>query len=64
MNPRMKLTAGQAAAYLHVSRSTLKRMRADGTGPVWFQPGDAVNSPCLYEVADLDRWAASRMRGR
>ena len=34
----------------------MERMRADNTGPVWFKAGDAINSPCLYEVADLDRW--------
>ncbi|MBU9069353.1 hypothetical protein KSX19_05430 [Bifidobacterium longum] len=36
--------------------STLKRWRADNTGPTWFKATDAINSPCLYEVADLDRW--------
>ena len=34
----------------------MERMRVDNTGPVWFKAGDAINSPCLYEVADLDRW--------
>ncbi|MBV3546737.1 helix-turn-helix domain-containing protein [Bifidobacterium longum] len=56
MNPRAKLTVKQAAQYLHVSVSTLKRWRADNTGPTWFKATDAINSPCLYEVADLDRW--------
>lgn len=34
----------------------MERMRADGTGPTWFKAGDAINSPCLYELADLDMW--------
>ena len=38
------------------SQRQMERMRADNTGPVWFKAGDAINSPCLYEVADLDRW--------
>lgn len=56
MNPRAKLTVKQAAKYLHVSVSTLKRWRANKTGPTWFKATDAINSSCLYEVADLDRW--------
>lgn len=63
MSPRVKLTVRQAARYLHVSESTLKRMRSDGNGPAWFKAGDAVNSPILYEVADLDMWIRSR-KGR
>ena len=38
----------------------MERMRADNTGPVWFKAGDAINSPCLYEVADLDRWVTEQ----
>ena len=60
MNPRSKLTVKQAAQYLHVSASTLKRWRADNTGPTWFKATDAINSPCLYELADLDMWLAAR----
>lgn len=60
MNPRVKLTTAQAAKYLNISQRQLERMRADGTGPVWLKRGDAVNSPCLYEVADLDTWVRLR----
>ena len=56
MNPRAKLTTAQAARYLHKSQRQMERMRADGTGPTWFKSGDAINSPCLYELADLDMW--------
>ena len=64
MNPRAKLTTEQAAIYLGVSSRTMERMRADNRGPEWFKAGDAINSPCLYEVADLDMWVLARKRGR
>ena len=64
MNPRAKLTTAQAAKYLHRSQRQMERMRSAGTGPEWFKAGDAINSPCLYEVDDLDRWVASRKDGR
>ena len=38
----------------------MERMRADNTGPVWFKAGDAINSPCLYELADLDMWVKTQ----
>lgn len=60
MNPRTKLTTAQAARYLHVSVSTLKRYRACRKGPTWMKPGDGINSPVLYEVADLDQWVNGR----
>ena len=56
MNPRAKLTTAQAARYLHKSQRQMERMRADGTGPTWFKSSDAINSQCLYEIADLDMW--------
>lgn len=56
MNPRAKLTTAQAARYLHKSQRQMERMRADGTGPTWFKSGNAINSPCLYKLADLDMW--------
>lgn len=64
MNPNAKLTTAQAAKYLHQSQRQMERMRNDGTGPEWFKAGDAINSPCLYVVADLDRWVAARKDGR
>lgn len=60
MNPRAKLTTAQAATYLHKSQRHLERMRSDNTGPVWFKAGDAINSPCLYELADLDMWVKTQ----
>lgn len=60
MNPMAKLTTAQAATYLHKSQRQMERMRADNTGPVWFKAGDAINSPCLYELADLDMWVKTQ----
>lgn len=60
MNPRAKLTTAQAARYLGVSQRRMERMRAEGNGPTWFKAGDAINSPCMYEVADLDMWVRTQ----
>lgn len=60
MNPHKKLTTAQAALYLGLSVSTLKNLRASGEGPAWFKPTDAINSPVLYEVFDLDTWVRER----
>lgn len=62
MNPRAKLTTRQAASYLGVSARTMERMREENRGPSWFKAGDAFNSPCLYELADLDMWVRARKR--
>lgn len=62
MNPRAKLTTKQAALYLGVSTRTMERMREENRGPSWFKSGDATNSPCLYELADLDMWVLVRKR--
>ena len=35
-------------------------MRGDGTGPIWFKAGHAINSPCMYEVGDLDVWVRTQ----
>lgn len=64
MNPRAKLTTRQAARYLGVSPRTMERMREEDRGPSWFKAGDAFNSPCLYELADLDMWVLARKRRR
>ena len=60
MIPRAKLTTAQAARYLGVSQRQMERMRGDGTGPIWFKAGDAINSPCMYEVGDLDVWVRTQ----
>ncbi|KFI52621.1 helix-turn-helix domain-containing protein [Bifidobacterium biavatii] len=60
MTQRERLTTAQAAQYLGLSQRQMERMRADGVGPIWFKAGDAINSPCMYEVTDLDVWARQR----
>lgn len=60
MNPRAKLTTAQAARYIGLSKRQLERMRDAGDGPVWFKAGTAINSPCMYEVGDLDVWIRQR----
>jgi predicted DNA-binding transcriptional regulator AlpA len=51
------LRTPEAARYLSLSGRTLEKHRTYGTGPVYRKLGGAV----VYEVADLDAWAA---RGR
>ncbi|KFI84474.1 hypothetical protein BREU_1248 [Bifidobacterium reuteri DSM 23975] len=60
LSPRAKLTTAQAARYLHLSQRQMERMRGDGTGPIWFKAGDKINSPCMYEVYDLDVWVRTQ----
>lgn len=60
MNPRTKLTTAQAAKYIGLSQRQMERMRAEGGGPVWFKAGNAINSPCMYEVGDLDMWVRAK----
>ncbi|KFI90955.1 hypothetical protein BISA_1934 [Bifidobacterium saguini DSM 23967] len=60
MNPKTKLTTAQAARYVGMSKRQMERMRCDGTGPTWFKAGDAINSPCMYELADLDMWVKTQ----
>ncbi|QTB91447.1 hypothetical protein BSD967_03220 [Bifidobacterium saguini] len=43
-----------------MSKRQMERMRCDGTGPTWFKAGDAINSPCMYELADLDMWVKTQ----
>lgn len=62
MNPRAKLNAKQAAKYLGVSESLLRKWRSEHYGPVFYRPTDAPNCPVLYEVADLDMFVARRKR--
>ena len=46
----------QAATYLGVSRRSLEKWRLTGAGPVFRRFGRRR----LYNVADLESWAASR----
>ena len=53
---RMYLTTGEAARYIGLSPSTLKRYRVAGGGPVYHRLGGRVR----YRRDDLDEWAAER----
>ena len=48
----------EAAAYLGISVSTLAKLRLTGKGPRYVKLGRRV----LYDVRDLEAWAASRKR--
>ncbi|WP_390458717.1 MULTISPECIES: helix-turn-helix transcriptional regulator [Bifidobacterium] len=60
MNPRAKLSTEQAAIYLGVSVSTMKRMRASRTGPAYIrlEPSRMIR----YELWALDQWVADRRK--
>ena len=52
------LGTNAAALRMGFSASTLKRMRTDGTGPNFLWVGKKI----MYDIDDLDRWAAARKR--
>ena len=53
-----KLPVREAAAFLGVSKSYFDKKRLDGGGPAYLKLGRRV----LYDLADLEIWAASRKR--
>lgn len=56
------LTTDEAAIYLRVSKSSLERMRADGSGPKYFQGGGkssrGLNLKVTYTMGSLRAWIA------
>jgi predicted DNA-binding transcriptional regulator AlpA len=54
--PRRWLRVGPAAEYLGIGVSTLDKLRFTGGGPPYSKLGATV----IYDVADLDAWAAAR----
>jgi DNA-binding transcriptional regulator YiaG len=62
MNPKAKLSTSQAAKYLGVSVSTLKRWRDDRKGPsyVRLEPSRIIR----YEVWALDQYTADTRKSR
>jgi predicted DNA-binding transcriptional regulator AlpA len=56
--PGRKLNVREAARFLGLSASTLNKMRLNGNGPPYLKLGRRV----LYDVHDLQAWAASRRR--
>lgn len=55
---RRRLKTRQAADYLGLGESTLEKLRVFGGGPFYEKLGRSV----VYDVEDLERWAASRKR--
>lgn len=65
--PRRALRTTDAARYLGVSPSLLRKMRARGPAdPLGAGPGYIRLSPSLivYEIAELDSWLESHHRAR
>jgi excisionase family DNA binding protein len=56
--PGRKLSVQEAANFLGLSVSTLNKLRLTGTGPPYMKLGRRV----LYDLHDLEAWAASRKR--
>lgn len=53
------LTPHEAAEYLSVGYSTLKKWRVNGDGPRYAKVGKAVR----YRVEDLNEWLAEQLVG-
>ena len=56
--PCRKLNVQEAARFLGLSVSTLNKLRLSGNGPSYMKLGRRV----LYDVHDLEAWAAGRKR--
>jgi hypothetical protein len=54
--PRTYLTNAETAKYLRLSPRTLEKMRGLGNGPHFCKFGRRV----LYEISEVDAWAAGR----
>ena len=52
------LDSDGAAAYLHLARQTLAKMRVSGTGPSYYKVGRRI----LYDRMELDGWLDTRRR--
>ena len=52
------LTSDETANITRLSRRTLERLRADGTGPQYVKLGRRI----LYRRSDLDLWIAGNVR--
>lgn len=59
-HPNVVLTEAEAAKMLTLSVPTLRRMRSEGTAPMFIRLGARRLG---YRVADLDAWIASRATG-
>lgn len=57
------LTTLEAARLLRVAKSTLERMRVQGTGPRYFKVGPGKRSRVLYELEAIREWLKSQSYG-
>ena len=53
------LRPSEAAEYLGLAKSTLAKLRMDGSGPRWSK---ATTRAVVYARADLDAWIVERSR--
>lgn len=56
--PSRKLNVQEAARFLGLSESILNKLRGSGGGPPYMKFGRRV----LYDLRDLEQWAAQRKR--
>jgi excisionase family DNA binding protein len=57
------LTTVEAAAMLRVAKSTLERMRVQGTGPRFLKVGPGKRSRVLYRQTEIDAWLEKQSFG-
>ena len=57
------LTTIEAAALLRVAKSTLERMRVQGTGPRYLKVGPGKRSRVLYRQVEIDIWLEKQSFG-
>lgn len=56
MATRKYFSENQTAEYLGISKKTLQRHRAMGSGPVFAKCGGRI----LYDVTDCDAWVSAQ----
>ena len=59
MNPEIYFRPAQAAQFLHLSVSTLAKMRVRGDGPPYVKSGRKI---VLYGQGELQDWLAARVK--
>ena len=57
------LTTLEAAKLLRVAKSTLERMRVQGTGPRFLKVGPGKRSRVLYRLAEINAWLEKQSFG-
>jgi len=62
MSARALLSRAQAAEYLGLQVSTLRRWYSENRGPAVVKTGDRRQSRVYYPQAELDRWIADPRR--